>query len=195
MDKPSQIINTAKELFKTYGYAKTTMTDIADHLEISKALLYYYFTDKESIFMALAKQEQIQFIEEINKLTTKSSDAKSMLLEYAGIRFELLQKMITLILSNDTFDSIRPFFRDNALEFKEKEISLIKEILQKGILSGEFINLDVEEYANLYINILRGLINAIFSKFDQYTITQEKTELFLNQARLFTNMFINSISK
>lgn len=195
MDKSCEIINKAKELFKIYGYAKTTMTDIANHLEISKALLYYYFKDKESIFVALAKQEQSQFINEITKLIAEASDAKQKILEYPYKRLELLKKMVTLIINQETYTSVKPFLIENALKFKAKEISLVKEIMQKGINEGAFINVDIEEYAVLYVSIFRGLIKENFSKSGEMDISSNENEQFKKQADLITNMFIKSISQ
>jgi TetR/AcrR family transcriptional regulator, regulator of cefoperazone and chloramphenicol sensitivity len=43
----------AVELFATRGYAGTSIRDITDRLDITKAALYYHFTSKEEILAAL----------------------------------------------------------------------------------------------------------------------------------------------
>ena len=54
--KRAAILNASNQQFRTYGYRKTSMDDIAKHLGISRASLYSYFTDKDDIFREVAMQ-------------------------------------------------------------------------------------------------------------------------------------------
>ncbi len=47
------IINAAEKLFFSRGYDNVSMNDIASEVELSKATLYLYFEDKESLFFAI----------------------------------------------------------------------------------------------------------------------------------------------
>ena len=48
-----RILDGAQDLFTRQGYDKTSLRDIAERLEITKAALYYYFQRKEDILIAL----------------------------------------------------------------------------------------------------------------------------------------------
>jgi AcrR family transcriptional regulator len=48
-----RILDVAQELFTRQGYDKTSLRDIAERLQISKAALYYYFQRKEEILIEL----------------------------------------------------------------------------------------------------------------------------------------------
>jgi AcrR family transcriptional regulator len=48
-----KILDVAQELFIRQGYDKTSLRDIAERLEITKAALYYYFERKEDILLEL----------------------------------------------------------------------------------------------------------------------------------------------
>ena len=48
-----RILAVAQDLFTRQGYDKTSLRDIADRLEITKAALYYYFPRKEDILLEL----------------------------------------------------------------------------------------------------------------------------------------------
>lgn len=48
-----RILDVAQELFTRQGYDKTSLRDIANRLEITKAALYYYFERKEDILVEL----------------------------------------------------------------------------------------------------------------------------------------------
>lgn len=47
------IINAAEKLFFSRSYDNVSMNDIASEVELSKATLYLYFKDKESLFFAI----------------------------------------------------------------------------------------------------------------------------------------------
>jgi TetR/AcrR family transcriptional regulator len=49
-----RIIQVAKELFIKNGYEKTSMSQIAERLEMNRPTLYYYFRTKEKMFQAVA---------------------------------------------------------------------------------------------------------------------------------------------
>lgn len=47
------ILESAISLFAQKGYAGTSMADLADQLELSKAAIYHHFENKEALFHAL----------------------------------------------------------------------------------------------------------------------------------------------
>jgi AcrR family transcriptional regulator len=48
-----RILDVAQDLFTRHGYDKTSLRDIAERLQITKAALYYYFERKEDILVEL----------------------------------------------------------------------------------------------------------------------------------------------
>ncbi|MGI5481440.1 TetR/AcrR family transcriptional regulator [Streptomyces lavendofoliae] len=48
-----RIQDVALELFAEQGYEKTSLREIAEHLEVTKAALYYHFKTKEDIVISL----------------------------------------------------------------------------------------------------------------------------------------------
>jgi len=51
-----KILNAARTLFLTEGYANVSMRKIAEQIEYSPGAIYSYFTSKEDIFFALAEE-------------------------------------------------------------------------------------------------------------------------------------------
>lgn len=49
----NEIIVAAEKLFFARGYTRVTMDEIANEAEVNKALLYYYFKNKEALFFAV----------------------------------------------------------------------------------------------------------------------------------------------
>ena len=53
MDRREEIYETALKLFSEKGYDKTSLSDIAKALNLTKAGLYYYFRSKEDLFFTV----------------------------------------------------------------------------------------------------------------------------------------------
>ncbi|MFF3309380.1 TetR/AcrR family transcriptional regulator [Streptomyces sp. NPDC002952] len=52
-DTRQRIQDVALELFSEQGYEKTSLREIAEHLDVTKAALYYHFKSKEEILISL----------------------------------------------------------------------------------------------------------------------------------------------
>lgn len=84
-----RIIQVAKELFIKNGYDKTSMSEIAQKLEMNRPTLHYYFRTKEKMFQAVAGSifklvipnamsiltGDLTFFEKIEKIITCYQDA------------------------------------------------------------------------------------------------------------------------
>ncbi|HET8930111.1 MAG TPA: helix-turn-helix domain-containing protein [Acidimicrobiales bacterium] len=55
VDTRSQILEVARELFVTRGFAATTTRELAERLGFTKAALYYHFHTKDDLLAALAE--------------------------------------------------------------------------------------------------------------------------------------------
>lgn len=52
-----RILKASRRLFSTNGYESTMIEDVAEKAEISKATLYNYFSNKESLLIGIAEEE------------------------------------------------------------------------------------------------------------------------------------------
>lgn len=50
MDAREKIIETAMRLFSTQGYGNTSLAQVAKEAQVSKALIFWHFENKESLF-------------------------------------------------------------------------------------------------------------------------------------------------
>jgi len=83
-------LETAAELFSTKGFAGTSMSDLAEHLGLSKAAIYHHFESKESIFQTLleSSNEGLEnLVSEHKKLPTDQSETRKILKQFAEFMF------------------------------------------------------------------------------------------------------------
>ena len=63
-----KILSAARKIFTTKGMAGARMQDIADEAGINKALLHYYYRDKEKLFETIFLEEAQKFFPKINAI-------------------------------------------------------------------------------------------------------------------------------
>ncbi len=61
-----RILAAARKVFMTHGMTGARMQDIADEAGINKALLHYYFRDKDKLFETIFMEEAQKFFPKIN---------------------------------------------------------------------------------------------------------------------------------
>lgn len=79
-NKEKLILDSAVTLFTAKGFQATRMEDVAKKAGISKGLTYFYYKNKEDLFMALTKKAFEQFKEEFREvLRSKGKNGLEML--------------------------------------------------------------------------------------------------------------------
>lgn len=73
------IINSAVSLFKVKGYTETSMEEIAEKVDVSKATLYNYFPDKGSILIVYFQSMITDYGEEIKASLKENQPLKARL--------------------------------------------------------------------------------------------------------------------
>lgn len=160
----AQILEAAEARFRTYGYGKTTMAEIAADIEMSTANLYRYYENKLAIGAAMAERcfcEREEFLTEIvNRAELKESERlKVFVLEMLNLmhgQFSNEPKVAELV---EVIVTKRP---DMIQEKMESDKKLIATILQKGNQNGEFAVDDVEETSGYVLAAIAQFATPFF---------------------------------
>lgn len=65
MEKKDQVLSAAQEVFSRYGYARTTMGDVAAAAHVSRPALYLVFPGKDELFSAVIRRMNTAALEDI----------------------------------------------------------------------------------------------------------------------------------
>ena len=188
------IIEASQKRFGLYGIEKTSMREIASDLKLSKASLYYYFPDKESLYKAVVEKEQNEFIANISERILSIQEPEQLLLEYSGIRLSYFRTLLNLSrLRLEAYTGLKPGFRDTIQIFKEKEKEIIKRIFEKGISTGIFYIENTDQTASLFLDLLKGIRITLVNEKETLFIEQEEYDLLLEKTLAFTNVFIKGL--
>jgi AcrR family transcriptional regulator len=193
-EKMKLIIQASQKRFGLFGLEKTSMQEIANDLKLSKASLYYYFPDKESLYKAVVEKEQGEFIEYISERILSYHEPEQLLLEYVDARLLYFRTLLNLSrLRLEAYSGLRPGFRESIQRFKEKEKEIIKMIFHKGIHKGIFFITDIDQTASLFLDLLKGLRITLVNEKETLFIEQEEFDFLLEKTIAFTNLFIKGL--
>ncbi len=156
--KRTQILEAATRRFAHFGLAKTTMSEIAQDLSFSKALLYYYFPDKNALYAAVLEFVIDQSFEEIERKVADIDDCQQALMSVLDKRIEFVTRYYTLL--EHSISAVQQMPDEMACvmeESRSKEVSLFTGILKKGVYTGKLHIEDIQETAEILLFALVGM--------------------------------------
>ncbi|KAA3610941.1 MAG: TetR/AcrR family transcriptional regulator [Calditrichaeota bacterium] len=137
--KKEQILDAAMQCFSRFGLQKSTMDDIAHVLGMKKASLYYYYKNKEAIFIDAIERDVLAAKAQMEKklINTKTCTDKmhmyiDTMVDHFGNRKEFFElNLSTVVENNAIIQKIRSQINCSSIEF-------FSETIKEGIKSGEF---------------------------------------------------------
>lgn len=146
--RPDEILDAALDCFTDTGYATTRVEDIAKKAGISKATVYLYFDSKEALLTGLVRRAIVPIPEQAGAAIAAFPGTVRQAMEmFIGVVAERISdpKMIALpliVLREATiFPELANMYRTEVIE---RAIPIAAAIIQKGINSGEFREVNAE---------------------------------------------------
>ncbi len=194
-DKRNQIIAAALKRFSHFGIAKTSMSEIAEDLKLSKANLYYYFPDKFSLIEAIAYGiiEESDMI--INKAIEEIHNTQDLLIRMLDLKKEYLEKHYMLILNLNEINMAEERWLALWKVLFTREVDTISKIFKKGIERGELVTFDVGPTSELYVAMIRGLAMFCDNATSHLFLGKEQLAEFIEKQKQAAIIFINGIKK
>lgn len=196
-EKRGKILEVAKRRFAHYGLAKTTMSEIAKDLALSKALLYYYFPDKNSLYMAVIEEIVEDMDADLRKILIKDLNIEERILEFLNTRIDFLRKYFYIIEYTFSFRKEVPTEVDNILmKAYAKQVELVKSIFELGVAANELHEMDIEENAGIFLNACAGVRMVIMKSFKNlFVFNKEEFDNILSVEKKFARIFLNGLKK
>jgi len=88
----AKILAAAEQVFARDGLAGARTDAIAAEAKVNKALLYYYFKSKESLYEAVVEEHMRAFNAKALELLTAPGAAKTILLRYVDMHFDFMSQ-------------------------------------------------------------------------------------------------------
>jgi AcrR family transcriptional regulator len=76
--KEKEILNSAIKLFSTKGYHASKMDDVAKQAKMSKGLIYFYYKNKEDLYMAVTRKAYEELRDIFSRILQKGKSRKGI---------------------------------------------------------------------------------------------------------------------
>ncbi len=160
--RPAELTAAALDQFVEKGYAATRLEDVAAQAGVSKGTLYLYFDGKEALFKAVVEEGIVPVL----------AAAEQQLAGYSGSASELLRRLLfgwweqigatrlsglpkLIVAESHNFPEVAQYYHDKVIA---RARGLLRNVLLRGIESGEFRALDVETAIDVIIAPLLMLV-------------------------------------
>ncbi len=174
-----QIVEAAGEHFSRYGYAKTTVSDLAKSIGFSKAYIYKFFDSKEAIGEAIASKTSTGIVATVEAAVAGASTPT-----------EKLRQMFKVLVST----SVALFFNDRKLYdiaahavveqwpscgvYRERIRQMLTEIVREGRERGEFERkTPLDETVQAIDLVLQPYVNPLLLQYNLDVAEQAPVQL------------------
>lgn len=186
-DVRQRILETAADLFMGQGFDGVSIRQIAESCNLSKAGLYYYFKDKEDLFLAVLDENLSVFEELLTNLQTQSGSSRSIISSFIKAVFTELPLNVRSIFQKAQQDlsKVNPAARTSFNKrYEEKFLAPLAEIIQTGIVSNQIRDLN----PHIAVWALLGLMYPFFNR--EFHEDASKEEV----VRLIESIFFEGIA-
>ena len=156
VSRRKEILEKATDCFIQYGFNKTTLDEIGEAIGFNKAALYYYFKNKEELFVQVVHNQLSIGLDKVKNDINSIQVPEEKLLSYLKTRTELYANLIRLTsLSNENILDLNSTFEEIYLPYKKGEIAFMKSVLAQ--LNAAKTDAELENFAELILDLVNSM--------------------------------------
>jgi TetR/AcrR family transcriptional regulator len=141
------ILRAAAEEFAEHGIAGARTEAIAREARVNKALLYYYFKDKETLYGAVLDNAFSGLKVTVFRVLDSDLPAREKIMTYAGTYFDFIasNQVYPRLMQREMMrarEGHSPHIEKLVKNYFQPIYARVGELLRKGIAEGEFRKID-----------------------------------------------------
>ena len=189
LETKETILQVASNIFKKFGFQKTTVDEIAHAARKAKGSIYYYFKNKDEIFQSVVEKEYQHLKNELLKIVNNTENSGYKLKNYFLTRIKIMydSQNFNEILNNDYFKYFN-FTQNISKKFKNQEKIFVKSILSEGVKNNELIINNIDLSTQALIIAFNGFEN-------QYLIKRNSIAAVESEVNEIFDIIFNGIKK
>jgi AcrR family transcriptional regulator len=159
-ERRQQIMQAALACFARKGYHKTTMDDIVAESGLSKGTLYWYFENKDALFLTLVNSFFLEIGRDIMTISEQKISASEKLraLAHEFVSFydevtEFLTVFFEFYMQGALNEQLNQMFSSMLAQYRD----VIAHIIEDGVEAGEFRPVNAGELAWSVMAVYDGL--------------------------------------
>ena len=163
------ILDSARDIILERGVADVSMADIARECELSKATLYLYYSNKESLLEAIFTEAVTSFVEYVESRISENDsgiEAISTLWKCYLDRFRDSNDIFVLVGVKNFIAPSFPLLYEPADKSSRKAggrmISLVQQVIERGLHDGTLdTDLDAQTLSRTVFIIASGIVDSV----------------------------------
>jgi AcrR family transcriptional regulator len=153
--RPGELLDAALDLFVEKGFSAARVDEVAARAGVSKGTLFLYFESKEDLFKAVVRENIANQFPTWQEEFVAFQGSSADMLRYALLSWwERIGKtrasgITKLVMSEaQNFPEIAQFYQEEVIKPGN---AMIRRILERGVISGEFRQLDLEQAVHIIV--------------------------------------------
>ena len=160
--KQEQIVEAAIRRFSHFGIAKTTLTEVADDLALSKQVLSYYFPDKQSLVDAASEKLIVDYGRRLKAEMDGAPTVEAALLKLTEVKGSFFEKYFMLATQAENLEVVKNRSHNKWKKvLAEQELPLVVALLETGVTNGELRALDAQKAGELLLETLYAFARCV----------------------------------
>jgi AcrR family transcriptional regulator len=174
-----QIVSAATEHFSHYGYGKTTVSDLAKAIGISKAYIYKFFDSKQAIGEAICEQS----LDKIATAALAAAEGGKTATEKYRRFFKAIVETSAGMFFNDRrlYDIAAYSTREkwpSSVAHNQRTFEMLQDIVRFGRETGEFERkTPLDETTRAILQVMQPLTNPVMLEHNLDLIEETTTEV------------------
>ena len=158
LDRKEQIYSTARSLFSERGYSATTVRDIAREMNMQAGSLYAHIVSKEDVLWEIVSRAAEQFLSAVEPIALSdrqpSAKLRDMVRAHVGVLADNLADATVFLHEWKFLGSER---RAVVAAMRNRYESLYRQVIEEGIISGDFASADPKMAALLVLSAVNWM--------------------------------------
>jgi AcrR family transcriptional regulator len=174
-ERKTQILNAAEDIFTQKGFDDARMEDIAEETGVSKGTLYLYFKSKNDLIFAILDrmfEHEFKQFEDMDNESTSATEKIWMITNMISKDIVSMVRLIPIVYQFLALAFRNKFVQAALKRYINYYLDILTPIIQLGIDSGEFRNVDAREVSIAMGAVIEGTL--LLWVYDRTIIDPEK---------------------
>jgi AcrR family transcriptional regulator len=182
IDLREKIMTEAATRFVASGYHAVSMREIAEAVGASKAAIYYYFTDKESLLLAIMEHSLTQLILIMQAGANAHTDTEQQLIAMVQglLGLDAVQRAAMRLAMFELQHLGEAERKQFGMRYEREFIECIRAVLRAGQASGQIRVMDVQAATWALLGLLYPFSLTQSRGHDVPTLSRTLVDLFLH---------------
>jgi AcrR family transcriptional regulator len=167
-ERRRQILAAALQCFLQFGYAKTSMDDVAKKANLSRPLIYLKFKSKRELFWGIYADFMGSALEAAEKVLKSENSAKAKLQQISEvINVKAWQMVVGQPMTREFYPLCETQFPDESEQFERRRVRIYQRVLGGDRALAETFVLAMDGFCadTPSVRVLRARIGILIERF------------------------------